>query len=347
MTRCYILGAGASHGYDESLPRESRPPLTKEFFAKGHQLHIFTRKAFPNLYDSLEEYLKTTRNGLSDLRCDIEEFLQYLATEFYGITPTRGHDFKRCLHLQYALSQSFYFIYELFRHYVLCYTPNRDDNYRRLALHFHNLKYNVITLNYDTLFEEAIRSVDLDFHYLLESQCTKSIPITKLHGSINFVNPFGRGIAYGGGKEDDFLKVTGSVFSNKVHTDQIVILSLAKIKDTSYKGLVRSGRDYYEPALIPPLADYKDYGKVERYNKIWEFAESMLREASELVIIGCSVRPQDKKLNELLKKTVRPDIAVTVVDRNLCVVEGKLKTILRSAQFKHSFKSFEQYTRTL
>jgi len=239
------------------------------------------------------------------------------------------------------------FTYELFRHYVLCYTPDRYDNYRRLALHFHNLKYNVITLNYDTLFEEAIRSVDFNVQYLPRSQYKESIPIAKLHGSINFVNPFVRGIAYGGRGGDDFLKITGSVFSNRVHTDQMVILSPTEIKDTSYKGLVRSGKDYYEPALIPPLADYKDYEKIKAYRKIWEFAESMLREASELVIIGCSVRPQDQKLNELLKKTVRPDIAVTIVDRNLCVVKKRLKNILHSAQFKHSFKSFEQYTRTL
>jgi len=72
MKKCYILGAGASYGYNETLPRELRPPLTEEFFAKGRRIHIFTREAFPNLYDSLEEYLKTTRSESSDLRCDIE-----------------------------------------------------------------------------------------------------------------------------------------------------------------------------------------------------------------------------------------------------------------------------------
>jgi len=346
MTRCYILGAGASHGYDESLPTESRPPLTKEFFTKGHQLDIFTRKAFPDLYDSLEEYLKKPRNGLSDLRCDIEEFLQYLATEFYGITPTRGHNFERCLHLQCALGESFYFIYELFRHYAIHYTP-RCDNYTRLARHWHDSNYNVIILNYDILFEAAIQSVSLSYHYLPGSHCPKSIPVAKIHGSINWANPFGGAIAVSCTKKDLFSVITCWIFSNRSYTDPMKFLSFAYVKKTPCRGLLRSGKDYDEPALIPPLADYKDYGKVERYNKIWEFAESMLREASELVIIGCSVRPQDKKLNELLKKTVRPDIAVTVVDRNLCVVEGRLKTILHSAQFKHSFKSFEQYTRTL
>ncbi len=346
MKKCYIFGAGASYGYDETLPRESRPPLTKEFFTKGHQLDIFTRKAFPDLYDSLEEYLKTTTSELSDLRCDIEEFLQYLATKFNDRSLIRT-DSSRILCLQRALSQSSYFIYELFRHYMLCYTPSRYDNYRRLALHFDNLKYNVITLNYDTLFEEAIRGVNFNVQYFSRSRCPRDVPIAKLHGSINFMNPFGRGIAYGGRGGDDFLEIIGSVYSNSVHTDQMVILSPTEIKDTSYKGLVRSGRDYYEPALIPPLGGYKDYEKVKEYQRIWEFAESMLREASELVIIGCSVRPQDQKLSELLEKTVRPDITVTVVDNNSCAVEEKLKTIFHSAQFKHSFKSFEEYTRTL
>ncbi|MEM3386069.1 MAG: SIR2 family protein [Nitrososphaerales archaeon] len=281
-----------------------------------------------------------------NLKCDIEEFLAWLANEFYKITPQTSDDFKRSQYLQKALGQSFYFIYELLRHYTLTYIP-KFDNYRRLALHYHDCRYNVITLNYDTLFEAAIQSVKLNFHYFQGPHHPKSIPIAKLHGSINWVNPCRGGIAYEGVMEDAFSVITSSIFSNKFWVMPLKILPPAAIRDICYKDFVRSGIDYDEPALIPPFADYKDYEKVERYKEVWAFAESMLREASELIVIGCSVRPQDRKFNELLRKSLKDGIAVTVVSRHPDVVLDRLKIILTNPQFESPFESFEDYAKTL
>jgi hypothetical protein len=141
MIKCYILGAGASFGYDENIPYELRPPLTCEFFIKGHQLGIFTEKSFPDLFNSVKEFLEIDGDikDKQQLECDIEKLLDWLANEFYKTTPSAEVDFSRGNYLQGALSQTFYFIYELFRYYALSYTP-KFDNYRRLALHYHICK---------------------------------------------------------------------------------------------------------------------------------------------------------------------------------------------------------------
>ena len=86
------------------------------------------------------------------------------------------------------------------------------------------------------------------------------------------------------------------------------------LKEIDVNDLIRSGMDYDEPALIPPLEDYKDYEKVQRYKEIWSFAENILRDTNELVIIGCSLRREDKKLKELLSSSLRKNTCVTIVN---------------------------------
>jgi hypothetical protein len=161
MTKCFVLGAGASYGYSEALPRESRPPLTNEFIAKGDKLGILNDKSFSALLATLKEYTESTSKvvggstNLSSLDLDFEEFLTWLSNSFYALKPQTEEQFKQSNVLQRALGQSFYFVYELLRQFTLSYVP-RFDNYRRLALHYHDCHYSVLTLNYDVLFELAL-----------------------------------------------------------------------------------------------------------------------------------------------------------------------------------------------
>jgi hypothetical protein len=348
MMKCYILGAGASFGYDDNIPYELRPPLTCEFFIKGHQLGIFTEKSFPDLFNSVKEFLEINGDiqDKQQLECDIEKLLDWLANEFYKTTPSSEVDFSRTNYLQRALSQTFYFIYELFRHYTLSYTP-KFDNYRRLALHYHTCKYSITTLNYDILFELAAQSVNLNTHYFPGPHYPKSIPIAKIHGSINWLNPCKGGIAFGGLGSDAFSEIITPIFSNRIHMGSMMVLPLTAIRDIGYRDFVRSGVDYDEPAIVPPLAGYKDYDKIKDYSNIWTFAESMLRETTELVIIGCSIRPEDAKFNGLLQKVISEKASITVVDKSPDKIIDNIKKIVMNPIINKTFISFTDYAKTL
>jgi len=345
LVKCYLLGAGASYGYDEKLFDLERPPLSYEFFLKGERLGIFTKDKYPNLYQAFTEYRKlfNTENP------DIEKFLSWLATNFFkSKSSLQKGELDEIIFLQCSLGESFYFIYEILKHYSLSYKP-RFDSYRRLALHYYDEKYNVITLNYDTLFENAILSVKGIFHYPPSPKMhPNSIPIVKLHGSINWFNSFGRAIAYEGltGKEA-FKKVVCSIFSNRSWIEPMKIVHPLALKEIDVNDLIRSGMDYDEPALIPPLEDYKDYEKVQRYKEIWSFAENILRDTNELVIIGCSLRREDKKLKELLSSSLRKNTCVTIVNPHSKRACERLSEIIQSPNCKSTFRSFADYARTL
>jgi hypothetical protein len=341
--KTYILGAGASFGYDENLPNELRPPKATEFFTKGIKLGIFSDRDFPDLFSALKTYLK--KENLSAENCDIENFLQYLADDFSSISLQTPIDNNKIQTLQRALSQSFYFIYQLFRHYAIFYVP-KFDNYVRLALHYNDCKYGIITLNYDVLFELALQSVGLNFHYFQNPHYPISVPLVKIHGSINWINPCQGGIAIGGVKKDIFRVTTQYIYSNRININSMILLPLQAIKQTDYKNFVRSGLDYDEPALIPPLSDYKDYEKVIDYKKIWNFAEFLLQDTSELVIIGCSIRPNDRKFRDLITHKLKDDTPITIVSPDNKDVMKKLKT-LNKTNFKQTFEHFEQYAKTL
>ena len=344
-TKCYLLGAGASYGYDEHLSDAERPPLSNEFFSKGNRLGLFTEDRYPRLYQALTEYIDL----FSVENPDIEKFLSWLATDFFRLSKSGLQikaDFERTIFLQCALGESFYFIYDVFRHYSLSYKA-RFDCYRRLALHYFDEKYTVISLNYDTLFENAILSVNGSFHYLPPRRHPNSIPIAKFHGSINWFNPFGRAIAYGGLKEEAFKTIVCSVFSNRSWMEPMIILHPLVLSGVEIKDLVRSGTDYDEPALIPPLENYKDYEKVERYKEVWSFAESMLRDATELIIIGCSIRREDKKLEEFLLKDFNRNATITIVNRHPEKIRDRLVEIFQAPNIKEQFYSFGEYIKTL
>lgn len=83
------------------------------------------------------------------------------------------------------------------------------------------------------------------------------------------------------------------------------------------------------------------------YKNVWDFAENLLSEASELVVTGCSIRKEDRKLSDLLSQKARKGIDVTLVDRNCQQVEERVKAILPESQIKARYLSFAEYARSL
>lgn len=192
------------------------------------------------------------------------------------------------------------------------------DNYRKLALSYHDNPFSVITLNYDVLFEMAAQSVGLDVRYGMDPGFNpKSIPVAKLHGSINWINRLttpGGGNLVSLGESDNFSDVAASVQTNTIRLGEFNISSIPinMIPSLSHNDLIRSRSDIDEIALIPPFADYKDYHKISGYDKVWNYGGSILQDCDELVIIGCSIRKYDDKLITLLDENLPDEIEVFV-----------------------------------
>ncbi len=78
MSKCYLLGAGASYDYADNLTEEQRLPLTNEFFLKGLKLGIFNKEHFPKFIKYLDLYLNKHNQPADEYRYDVEEYLRWL-----------------------------------------------------------------------------------------------------------------------------------------------------------------------------------------------------------------------------------------------------------------------------
>ncbi|EMR73712.1 hypothetical protein MCGE09_00204 [Thaumarchaeota archaeon SCGC AB-539-E09] len=365
MVKCYILGAGASYGYDDSkfdqMGSYLRPPLTNDFFKNGYRLGIFTKKQFPNLYSKILDYAillkKEYTEDISNLDIDVENFLSWLAEKFEESTSISLQSHQRneekykeklieSIEYQSALGETFYFIFFLLKHYSLLYYPN-NDSYQRLAIHSLKEKYNVISLNYDVLFEQAILKSNLDYRYG-RGHFPFSIPIAKIHGSINLFNSIGRGIAFSGLIDDFFNVLVKNIYSNRINmANNILIKNPEYLKGIDINELMPSGTEYYEPVIIPPLANYKDYEKVIAYEGIWKLAEEFLRDARDIIFIGCSIREEDEKFIELLSNNIHDGTQIIMVSPTYEKKWIKLKKIKENIKLKNGFRTFHKYSLTL
>ena len=62
MSKCFILGAGASYGYDETIPENDRPPLGNQVIGRTIKLGMLSEDTYPSLFKTLELYKSS--NGL-------------------------------------------------------------------------------------------------------------------------------------------------------------------------------------------------------------------------------------------------------------------------------------------
>ena len=177
----------------------------------------------------------------------------------------------------------------------------------------------------------------------------KIINMAKVHGSINWFNSYSRGINIGETKERGYRllhKMSGLIYSNRVQIEPILIVNLPQLLQIEIQDILLSGSKYYEPALLPPIGNYKDYEKVKYFENNWKAAEDYIKSASELVVIGTSIRDQDTKLRQLIKNSVLKEIPITIVGSH--DTESKIRTLLDSKVSKLIFvDNFEKYANNL
>lgn len=182
MNKVLFIGAGASYGAREGL----RPPL-------GKDLCNWLRIMIPRMQEE---------GVLFDLRGTINTASSILEKKVAG---KRVDSFEKLLSeltfeesvvIHRLLQIAFFDFTELSgeSNLDLCF-KNKSDEYDRLIKHldFKTNEWDVVSLNYDLLFEQSLKRNEIDFYYPRmpfvygdKQFDAKGVKVFKPHGSINF-----------------------------------------------------------------------------------------------------------------------------------------------------------------
>ncbi|MDG7041211.1 MAG: hypothetical protein JRN66_08160 [Nitrososphaerota archaeon] len=446
MSKCIILGAGASHGYDSLIPETDKPPLGKKIisnaiktgFLSEERYHKLSKiinlymnakelsekeidnvdiedvlawaayldstpysdmvkdnpskfdeesSLFPDYKEQMDNYIKENiseylswpsikdmiqkdtnlRSELIEKRTNIlKDQFRLKVADYLDESRLKGYD-RTILHN--GIGESWYLMFELFKYYSMMYKPNFDA-YQKLALHYLREKYSVISLNFDIIFEMAILYSQMSFSYpLIEDpilknktplfppssyiwpDSSKTIYISKIHGSINWFNPVLHSISVGAEVNDlrTLLdKLGGLPYTNKFRTSLPKIISPIRLHEITLRDLFPKGDEFYEPMLVPPIGNFKDYKKFDYVHRNFMAAAWLLSSANELVIIGASLRSQDEDLMGLVKNNSKNIRKVTIVAHSQGqALISKISEILNAGKMDFElFNSFEDYAKT-
>ncbi len=395
MTKCIILGAGASYGYDSTIPEDERPPLGKSVIATAIRKGFLSGGKYRKLSKLIDLYLKA--KGLTDQdigNADIEEVLSWAAeldsksgqmsissvlSNFDRDTLTQIPDESRRESyyediLHNGIGQVWYLMFELFRYYSVMYRPNFDA-YQRLALHRYNEEYSVISLNYDVIFETAVLYSNMIYSYpsspdlqgsgvyryfpyppSIWPDSRRTIYISKIHGSVNWFNPAYHLISVGAEVTDLYTLIDGVggfPYTNKfeIGGPRIPrILAPTQLIQLTLRDLLPDGSQFYEPMLLAPVGNFKDYDKFPYVRRNLDAAGQLLSASDELVLIGTSLRQQDEDLNNLIRANSEKIKKVTIVTPPdyQKALEQNARNLLKSQQVEFDFiDSFEKYAKYL
>lgn len=282
---CVILGAGASNDVaDENSPLKNkglfRPPLVRDLFATNQH---------PEYSEIMRKY-----QGACLLA-------PHLASRVSSGEISIEQELKRYAeHTRPNLYQAFKHIPPYLRDLLMKASIDYIDypsNYIKLAIELleenpHEVLF--ITLNYDTLLEQALRLLNSDiynFHDIYSYNTpSRSGNIVKLHGSINWL----RLIPGSAGKTWEQAILTFNVL-DKYDGSNIIIDLPSDLPSIS----IDKHRVY--PLLSAPLAG-KDSSNIVCPESHLEFAAEFLKECGKFLIIGSSGLDDD--LLSLLNENV-------------------------------------------
>lgn len=316
MSRCYLLGAGASKGYRDGA---RGLPTTKEVFTRAEKIGLFSNPDFRLLRGILKEQndISGKLEDPDDLTTDVETLLKTLNSEFWRLDQEERTNSKTipkteilssgpvsASEIQTCLGTLYYLLYDLFRYCSSKYKPD-NCNYVKLAEMIDPESDFVLTMNYDLLLEKALRHVGRDFIYNLEMKDENSVTVLKPHGSINLRAEIGSALNV------PFEHIVSLIHSNKFADRNIEEVPLEEVENTWYRNLACGDISYF-PVIMPPISSEKSYDMTHIYNQTWDECERKLRNVSEVVVIGCSLRKDDVRLINTLRDSLHPDSRVTI-----------------------------------
>lgn len=311
MNKVYILGAGASAGYENSEVG-LRSPTARNFFAKTGQLisdNHLNRGFFENLFRFLEKYYNLKESELSQCCIDIEEVLTVLDLNEDKFSFAR----RELIRLIYLTLDKILYGDPCPHHKCIVDQLDNDDT--------------IITFNWDLLVDNLIskhQAQKPDYQYTFDKifrvgswepdrSVSKGPKLLKLHGSFNWMYCKKCEAAY------------AFVLTGKTAADQIRDPEDGRLKCPACKGQT-------DPVIIPPTLS-KAYEVWTVINSAWERARKSLESADEIMIIGYSMPVTDFQAKwlflESVAKRTKPLRKLTVVDKYPNGLFGRYREIFR------------------
>ncbi len=300
-----ILGAGASF---DSLERDRylkgvyrqpdliqyQPPLTNDIFDESRFYDIL--RQHPYAADLASHAVTKVGNTIG--------FEEYITDIFLNRAPKNEIRYKQIISLRYYLQHLFRFISAKYH--------RTGSNYNALVnlIHDNGGKALIVNFNYDSLFENHIRSIYNSLK--IDSYISSPIKVVKIHGSHDWVfigqeMPLPHEVQ---DAEKYFTEKFAQHFATRDFQDRIYI---KKMNDSwGYREYVGNDLIYYLPAIAIPLTHNKSYVCPE--NHINALVDD-LSKIDRILIIGW--QGNDPYLLEKMKKHI-PNrlIPVTIVSRS-------------------------------
>lgn len=350
-----ILGAGASSDFG-TINNGINIPLTNDLFNDGILINNF-----PGAVNLKPKILTAVDNGES-----LEDFFQ----EKWDEVTQKGD-----LDLLYKLINTQYFIQLYFWSISQQLQNHYPNNFTRLLRHVQNYlkdkdekeNIGVISFNYDTLFENALKNIfdyeyktPEDYVYLKEYNFSNLKPVMffKPHGSWNWVHTFEKRLADNAAQFGNVPSMAKFVYESQL-TFADLIFSIAPKLERSDNILSEIPSLYMDNFKIIQYNEEMNYGFYpnllipfsDKDNILMpKFHESLMRlkmeEVEEILIIGW--KGTEKYFNSLLKmKMGNRKIKVTYISRHTKTTEEELKKYLPLAEFHHFQGTFTSYLNKL
>ena len=313
--KAIILGAGASYDftYEANVAENSRMPLTKDLFSHSYNDIL---KNYEGAFDLASEI-----NLISDLE-------HYFQKQWAKIERT--HDLqllKKLINTQYYLHDLFFTLSERF-------SMSNRSNYVNLVklAHEFTLQHDneiipIITFNYDTLVEEAIKRVTNDDfnelgHYIDIKK--RKIALFKPHGSCNWVKDLKPGLVdtTSTRKNPSRHFLATEIYRNNYNisqlndnlTEQIRILHKTDSSDVAHA--------QYYPSILIPYKDKDDLIMPENHKTLLSY---FLPKIEDILIIGW--KGAEANFQDILKNRIgdKP-ITITLVEPNLDAIHSFVET---------------------
>jgi len=312
MPDLYILGAGCSRNYSQSIHRIEglKSPLNQDFFRMSQLVIKNTgMKSDPLFMEAIETLIRTIApmygSSKSDLeffndpQLNLEDVMTLLDIEFRLFSsrlPVRLRQYENpCLRtLKELLARTL--------DYALKGPPCRKHQTLARRMKTGDV---VLSFNYDILIDNALLSLGkiTDYTYRMDffkvnhegrwanlDEKQSEVTLLKLHGSLNWIRC-------------GFCKA----------------LMLYRYEKQTMSGewgfkcpRCSSGETYAERMMVPP-AQSKEYGDQD-IAFLWVQADRMLKDFSRLVCLGYSFSPLDSDMTSLLRRFRARQVKMPEVD---------------------------------
>lgn len=322
MSKVYILGAGASHGAGFNSYRNIRPPLLKDFFKTFAEFDYFRKyeREVMSLWDFFNSTFGWTRDALEAGNPDIEVVLDSFDNRLNEIglhhdLPDYLKEGMQCRHFKR-------FVIELIAEALHRTTwenlrPPQCPYHESIAKHL-NPGDLIINLNYDLIMDMALISHNWDwingyalpFAHCYRNHINKWEKVTarnsnqfyylKLHGSLNWF--FGTDVVEE--REGDTKRHSDINAKDKLHlVNPTSWYEVPRLRTAQFGASYGSGnlRFFIQRLIVGP-------GRKRKYDvlePLWDIAEKQLKNVTQVFVVGCSLRENDKRLSCLLRNNIR------------------------------------------